>query len=158
GFATVAIDACGEEPDTCRPLDDLPFVMNGLDVEEIAARVPRESLFVGVSCMFSCEWIIQKRVIEAVRRRLPDVPIIVGGEHVTAEAAGVLQSCAAVTACALGEGEATIVDVARTLAAGRQLDGVAGLLVRGTGGAPVRTAPRERIRDIDALPWPAWDG
>jgi radical SAM superfamily enzyme YgiQ (UPF0313 family) len=158
GFSTVAIDACGEAPDACRPLDDLPFVMNGLDAEEIAARVPSESLFVGVSCMFSCEWITQKRVIEAVRRRLPDVPIIAGGEHVTAEATGVLQSCAAVTACALGEGEVTIVDVARTLAAGQPLDDVAGLLVRGAGGTPVRTAARERIRDIDALPWPVWDG
>ena len=41
GFTALAIDACGEAPDACRPLDDLPFVVNGLDVEEIAARVPR---------------------------------------------------------------------------------------------------------------------
>src|SRR5262245_34738113 len=37
GFDTLSIDACGESPDDCRPLDDLPFVVNGLDVDEIAA-------------------------------------------------------------------------------------------------------------------------
>ena len=52
-----------------RPLDDLPFVVNGLGAEDIAARVPQESLLIGVSCMFSCEWIVHKRVIEAMWAR-----------------------------------------------------------------------------------------
>jgi radical SAM family protein len=29
-------------------------------------------------------------------------------------------------------------------------------VLRGDDGAPVRTAPRARVRDVDALPWPAW--
>jgi radical SAM superfamily enzyme YgiQ (UPF0313 family) len=63
-----------------------------------------------------------------------------------------------VTACALGEGEATIVDLARTLAAGRPLADVAGLVMRDADGRIVRTAHRERVREIDELPWPSWDG
>jgi radical SAM superfamily enzyme YgiQ (UPF0313 family) len=158
GFETVLIDACGEAPDQCRPLDDLPFVMNGLATEEIAARVPPDSWFVGVSCMFSCEWITNRRAIEAVRRRLPEVPIIVGGEHVTADPLAVLRSCPGVTACALGEGDETIVEVASALAGGRSLREVAGLALRSDDGAMVHTARRERIRALDALTWPAWDG
>jgi anaerobic magnesium-protoporphyrin IX monomethyl ester cyclase len=157
GFETLAIDACGEALDQCRPLDDLPFVMNGLDADEIAARVPAESLFVGVSCMFSCEWLVQKRVIEAVRRRLPGVPIVVGGEHATADPIGVLRSCPAVTACALGEGDDTVVAIAEALVGERPLAGVAGLVLRDGDGAIVQTARRERIRAVDALSWPAWD-
>jgi anaerobic magnesium-protoporphyrin IX monomethyl ester cyclase len=157
GFETVAIDACGEAPDQCRPLDDLPFVVNGLDAEEIAARVPTDSVLVGVSCMFSCEWMVQKRVIEAVRRRLPRVPIIVGGEHVTADPSGVLRNCPAVTACALSEGDDTIVAVARACVGARPLAEVAGLVLRAGDGAIVQTAGRARIRAVDALPWPAWD-
>jgi anaerobic magnesium-protoporphyrin IX monomethyl ester cyclase len=157
GFEIVAIDACGEAPDQCHPLDDLPFVVNGLGAEEIAARVPSESVFVGVSCMFSCEWVVQKRVIEAVRCRLPRVPIVVGGEHVTADPTAVLRSCPAVTACARGEGDETVVAVARALVGEQPLAEVAGLVLRDGDGAIVQSARRERIRAVDALPWPAWD-
>jgi anaerobic magnesium-protoporphyrin IX monomethyl ester cyclase len=56
GVRTVAIDRCGDV-DRCTPLDDLPFVVNGLTADEIADRVDPASLFVGISCMFSREWI-----------------------------------------------------------------------------------------------------
>jgi tRNA A37 methylthiotransferase MiaB len=158
GFETVGIDACGEALDQCLPLDDLPFVINGLTAEQIAARVPAESLFVGVSCMFSCEWLYQKRVVEAVRRRLGDVPIVVGGEHVTADPEAVLRNCPAVSACVLGEGEDTIVEVAHALRRGTPLAEVPGLVVRAADGTAVRTGSRRRIRAVDEVPWPAWEG
>jgi radical SAM superfamily enzyme YgiQ (UPF0313 family) len=158
GFGTVAIDACGAAMDQCRPLDDLPFVVNGLTADEIAERVPADSLFVGVSCMFSCEWFYQKRVIEAVRARFPSLPIVAGGEHVTADAEAALRSCPALTACALGEGEETIVEIAAALAEARPLAEVPGLVVRRTDGTSQRTATRSRVHAIDALPWPAWEG
>ncbi len=158
GFRTVAIDAPGEALDQCLPLDDIPFLVNGLTATETAARIPLDTLFVAVSCMFSCEWYYHKRVIEAVRRRLPGVPIVVGGEHVTADPEAVLRSCPAVTACALGEGEETIVALARAFRDRTPLAEVVGLVLRGPDGATVHTAPRRRIRSIDDLPWPAWDG
>src|SRR5262249_52636225 len=83
GVRTVCIDGCSDV-DRVTPLDELPFVVNGLTADDIAARVDPTSLFVGVSCMFSREWLYQKRVIEAVRRRFPRMPIVAGGEHVTA--------------------------------------------------------------------------
>ncbi len=158
GFRTVAVDACGLALDQCLPLDDLPFVVNGLTADEIADRVPADSLFVGVSCMFSREWVYHKRVIQTLRRRYPHLPIVAGGEHVTADPDAVLRECPEVDACALGEGEETIVDVAATLRAGNRLHDVPGLVLRGPDGEVVCTPPRARIRSIDDVPWPVWDG
>jgi len=125
GIRTVAIDGCSDV-DRCTPLDDLPCVVNGLTAEEIAERVDPRSLFVGVSCMFSCEWIYQKRVIRAVRRRYPHLRIVAGGEHVTADPEYVLRDCPELSACALGEGEETIVELDHAFAHGTPLADVAG--------------------------------
>jgi radical SAM superfamily enzyme YgiQ (UPF0313 family) len=157
GFRTNAIDATGLAPDQCVPFDDLPFLVNGLSAEQIAERISDESVLVGVSCMFSREWPYQRRVIQSIRRRFPYVPILVGGEHVTADPESVLRSCPEVSACALGEGEETIVDAARAVSAGRELTDVAGLVLP-VRGEVIRTAPRRRIRSIDQIAWPEWEG
>src|SRR4029079_7023318 len=83
-----------------------------------------------------------------------DVPIFVGGENVTGTWEFVLETCAAVTACALGEGEETMVELAEHVAGRRALSDVKGIACR-IDGRPQRTAPRQRIRSIDDIPRPA---
>jgi anaerobic magnesium-protoporphyrin IX monomethyl ester cyclase len=155
GVRTVAIDGCSAV-DRCTPLDDLPFVVNGLTADEIVDQVDPTSLFVGISCMFSREWIYHKRIIQAVRRRYPQLPIVAGGEHVTADPAFVLRDCPEVAACALGEGEETIVELVEAFAGERALADVAGLALPTADGV-VHTPRRARLTDINTLPWPAWD-
>ena len=64
-------------------------------------------------------------------------------------------ACAIVT----GEGEVTLVEVLDVIAgrADRTLCEVPGLALRDATGGVVRTTRREIIRDLDALPRPAWD-
>jgi radical SAM superfamily enzyme YgiQ (UPF0313 family) len=106
--------------------------------------------------MFSQDWLYAKQVIAAVHAAVPHAPIIVGGEHVTADPEHVLRTAPAVTACGLGEGEETLVEFVAAVRSGRPLDGVAGLVLRAADGTAHRTPPRARVRAIDALPWPAW--
>ena len=134
-----------------------PLFANGLRAKEIVARVPEDTGFIGVSCMFSNEWIYHKRVINALAERFPGVPIAVGGEHGTAASEYVLKSCPAVTACVRGEGEETLLDLLDALNTGRPLSEVNGIAHRADDGAPVRTAKRNRMRELDTLPWPDWD-
>jgi anaerobic magnesium-protoporphyrin IX monomethyl ester cyclase len=63
------------------------------------------------------------------------------------------------TAVIRGEGEATLCEAVDALAAGGEpaLRSVSGLSLRGGDGSIVRTAPRPFIKDLDALPLPAWD-
>jgi len=57
-----------------------------------------------------------------------------------------------------GEGEATLVELMDALR-GRSgtAQAIPGLVLRGADGALLRTPPRPVIRDLDALPLPAWD-
>ncbi|MBZ5559102.1 MAG: glycosyltransferase [Acidobacteriia bacterium] len=58
-----------------------------------------------------------------------------------------------------GEGEVTLVELLDVLSGRREggLEQVRGLCRFGTDGRVVRTPPREIIRDLDAMPFPAWD-
>jgi anaerobic magnesium-protoporphyrin IX monomethyl ester cyclase len=57
----------------------------------------------------------------------------------------------------VGEGELSLAEALDALEAGRALDGVAGLALPDGRGGVRRTPPRAFIRDLDALPRPAWD-
>jgi anaerobic magnesium-protoporphyrin IX monomethyl ester cyclase len=58
-----------------------------------------------------------------------------------------------------GEGEATLVELMDRLGGRSEtaLDAIPGLVFRGADGGLVRTAARPVMRDLDALPMPAWD-
>ena len=156
GHGVTVIDAYGEAPSRAVEIDGTNLSTVGLTADEIAAAVPLETDVIGLTCMFSQDWLCAKRVIAAVHAAAPHAPILVGGEHVTADPAHVLATAPAVTACVLGEGEETLIDCMDALAAGRNLRDVAGLALRGDDGGAIRTPPRGRVRAIDDLPWPAW--
>src|SRR5215467_7357573 len=112
GHRVDVIDAVGEAPfepgDTAHP----DLVSYGLGFDEIIDRIDPATDAIAVSVMFSQQWPHADAMIRAIHARFPDVPIFAGGEHVTAAPEFVLDSCPPVTACGLGEGEETIVDLA----------------------------------------------
>jgi len=156
GHRVTVLDGYGESPNAMNQIEGTNLQTVGLTAEELAARIPADTGLIGVSCMFSQEWLYAKRVISALRVAAPRTPIVVGGEHTTADPRHVLRSAPEVTACVLGEGEETLLDVVDALIDGRDLDSVPGLALRTDDGECRRTEPRTRVRDIDQLPWPAW--
>jgi tRNA A37 methylthiotransferase MiaB len=156
GHRVSVIDAYGEAPNRAVDIPGTNLNTVGLTAEDIAAGLPADTDVIGLTCMFSQDWLYAKRAIAAVHEAAPRAPIIVGGEHVTADPSHVLRTAPAVTACALGEGEETLVEFVDAVARGGDLQGVAGLALRGPDGAAVTTPPRRRIRGVDDLPWPAW--
>ncbi len=93
-------------------------------------------------------------VVADVKRLAPGVFTLMGGPHVTFSAAETLSACPALDAVAIGEGEQTIVEISRALAAGAGLESVKGLAWRAGDG--IRFTPeRDFIRDLDSLPMPA---
>ena len=92
---------------------------------------------------------------ERVRRQRPTVPVWIGGIHVTALPERSLEEAHAEVAV-IGEAEYTVRDLVASARGERPLDEVPGILFR-QAGAIRRTAERDTIRDLDALPRPAWD-
>jgi radical SAM superfamily enzyme YgiQ (UPF0313 family) len=107
--------------------------------------------------MFSNEWLYTRHIINTIKSNFPNVPIIAGGEHITAESYRSMISTPALTACALGEGEETINDLVDTLVAGRNLAEVRGIAYFDDAGNYRKTERRVRIRNLDDIPLPSWE-
>jgi radical SAM superfamily enzyme YgiQ (UPF0313 family) len=105
--------------------------------------------------MFSPIWPLARETLDAVRRKRPDVPILIGGEHPTAVPEHTLAS-EAVDCCVMGEGEETIVELLDCLLSGGDPATVYGIAFLDDDRV-VRTPPRARNRAINDIPLPAWD-
>src|SRR3970040_2203180 len=132
------MDGTGEALDAVSPYPDRgDFMVQGLTLDEIVARIDPETDVVGISCMFSTLWPLTNRVAHAVREKLPTALLVLGGEHGTAVPEHVLTT-SPFDVVVLGEGEETIVSLLRARAAGAPLRGVAGIGFR-EGGEIVKT-------------------
>ena len=155
GHEVVIIDGIGE-----KPLQSVPIaynlVLRGLTFAEICERIPKDAGLIGVSGMFSSEWVHIREMINQISAAHPSIAMVAGGEHFTAEPAVSMKQCPGLSVCVLGEGEETIVEVAAALEKGGDLKLVKGLALRDREGVH-HTGERPRIRSIDAIAKPAWD-
>lgn len=157
GFSITNIDAVGEGIGNISKVPQSAHMeYQGLSIEGILKRIHPSTKVLGVSCMFSLEWPFTRRIIKEIKRNFSDIKIIAGGEHVTALPEFVLSDCKEIDIVVLGEGEETIVDLATCLERDRNVEEVNGIVYR-SGGKFTRTAPRDRIKKIDDICWPAWD-
>ncbi len=157
GHAVQVIDAVGLAPTTSSPFNRRIRVL-GLRPEAIVARIADDVGFIGVGNMFSYNWPHLRPLLASIKARFPSVPLALGGEAPSA----MVETCfreTPVDVVAIGEGEETLVEL---LAIGsgpvfrKRVADVQGIAWR-DGDRVVRNPRRPRIRDVDALPWPAWD-
>jgi radical SAM superfamily enzyme YgiQ (UPF0313 family) len=153
GHDVEVIDALGAAPDRMVPEGDIWRL--GLDPEELVERIDPECGAIGVTSMWSYSWPIVRRLLHLIRERFPKIPIVCGGEHFTATAEHSMRE-APIDYIVTGEGEETAVALFRALEMELDTSVIAGICYRGQDGQFVANPRRDRIRDIDAIPWPAW--
>lgn len=157
GHEVSIVDALGEALDRYSRIPDLPTgLRHGLEDSEIIERIPDGVDLIGVTCMFSLEWTFTRDLMLKIRDRFPGIPIVVGGEHITALPEYVMADCPAIDFCVAGEGEQTLVDLVTALVDETPVSEVPGLIYRLDGGI-VTSEARSRIRKLDTIPRPAWD-
>ena len=127
----------------------------GLQFDEIAARVPDDTAVVGITALFTHEWPAITQLIEAIKRRLPDVPVVVGGEHVTSMPELCLLTSKA-DYLVLGEGEETMVELVDALRRDAPMAEMLGIGYR-SGDDIVVNPRRQRMLAIDDIARPAWE-
>ncbi|MCA9798875.1 MAG: B12-binding domain-containing radical SAM protein [Cyanobacteria bacterium HKST-UBA04] len=126
----------------------------GLSFEAIVDRIDPACTCIGISVIFTHEWPMAVKLIEAIRRRFPATPIILGGEHVTALPEFCLATSQASVVVA-GEGEETVIELVETLSRHTSLEGILGIAYR--QGEAIHVNPRRpRQTNIDAVARPAW--
>lgn len=167
GYRLTVIDAIGEAPMQINPVE---FSINsrqqfkadnyatvGLSITEIIRQIPPDVRVIGISSMFSNNWLSDRHVIETVGKHFPNAVIVAGGESISAKPELWLQQTQELNVCVIGEGEETIVDFLSTVQKGEPLDSVEGIVYK-VDGDSIKTNPRrKRVRNIDELPLPAWE-
>lgn len=149
------IDPTGEAIDRFVPIDDEGIILRrGLSDAEILDRVDAPDV-IGFSLMFSQDWLPARGLIRAVRERFPKAVLVAGGEHFAADPIGALED-SPLDYIIVGEGDRAVCDLSEYLQGKRALTDVPGVYCRTADGIAQTNAPM-RIRDLDELPWPAWD-
>lgn len=156
GHAVAIVDTTGEALDRFTPIDaDGVVLRRGLSDDEILARI-EPSEVIGFGLMFSQDWLEARGLIAKVRAAHPNAVLVAGGEHFTAEPEGALRD-SMLDFILEGEGDRAICDLLEHVAGRRSIEEVPGCWYRTTDGEVQRTAAKVRVRDVDELPWPAWD-
>jgi len=154
GHDVSVVDAVGESPSQLSSGFGITWL--GLTNEEVADRIDAGTEIIGIGTMFTHNWPMVRELTRLVRKRHPDTPIVVGGEHATALPEFVLQE-SPVDVCVMGEGEETFTELVPALRSGRDLAGVAGIAYRAPDGSVRRNPRRARIHGVDEIPTQAWE-
>jgi len=94
------------------------------------------------------------RLSSVAKQVNPEIVTVLGGPHISMSGAETLNHIRDVDITVKGEGERSLVELVRAIRSGGGIDQVKGLHLRRPGGI-VYTGDRERIEDLDVLPFPA---
>lgn len=156
GHEVSLIDSVGEAVEQNFPHHE-GYILHGLTTQQILSRIPEDCDFIGVSCMFSHEFPVYCALIQAIKERFPKATLLAGGEHVTALPEETFRQCPGLDIAVLGEGEETISEIVSSAGSDEELARIPGLVWRDRHGVLRFSSRRERVRDIDSLPLPAWE-
>jgi anaerobic magnesium-protoporphyrin IX monomethyl ester cyclase len=91
-----------------------------------------------------------------LKKSMPRSTIIFGGPWATIEAEAVIRKRLA-DIVVMGEGEETVVQLASVIEKGGGFESVDGITFCNETGTTIKTKTRPFIKDLDSLPFPAWD-
>jgi len=97
------------------------------------------------------------RIAEELKKQGLAAPVILGGAHMTALPVETLERFNAFDYGIVGEGELTLLELINRISNNGPTHDVKGVVWRDDHGRIVVNPPRPLIRDLDQLPFPAWD-
>ncbi len=157
-FETRVLDATAEGYDH-EEEDDNGFFRYGLSLADVMKRVREFSPdVVGISTPFSPTYPVVEDVAEAIKRHDPTIVTMIGGNHPTFLTKECFERPKGqyIDYVALGEGEATLLDLLIAIDQGSPIDQIHGLAYRSQGRLVIRPQ-KTTIPDVDTIPFPARD-
>ena len=128
----------------------------GMPYEKIAEELRRRKPdIVGISNPFTCQLDHATRVADIVKEIDSDVPTVVGGPHVSAVPEEFMSEAKNVNFAVMGEGEYTMLDIARMHEGKTKVEDIQGIVYR-KDDTLLQTPPRPFLKNLDELPFPAY--
>lgn len=143
-----------------RVLDIKDFNDPSVEVREAVRKFAPHML--GISGL-TCESYMLHEAARLARLAIPEIPVIAGGPYPSSDP-NTLLADRNIDVAVIGEGEETLLELARTIRdkgpAWKKPDvlrSVHGIVFRGDGGELVQSPARKPIESLDDIPGPAWD-
>lgn len=125
-------------------------IIFGLSDDRIISKLLKEKFdFIGISCPYSIQFNNVVELINLIKETL-NIPIIVGGVHLTFDVTNILKNCKNIDIIVMGEGEQTFLEIAN----GKSLEDIKGIAYRKKDKIKINE-PRELIKNLDDIPFPA---
>lgn len=154
GYAVEILDALALGNEQREELPD-GWVRIGLTEAQIARRVADYSPdIVGISCGFTVYASDSHGIAKCVKQACPKAIIVFGGAHSTVAPELVLKD-ETVDLVVRGEGEMTLLEIVKCVEKGKPYTHIKGTVARDNGQKLIYNEPREFIKDLDQLPFPA---
>lgn len=130
--------------------------IEGLSVDQVVERIVREKPdYLGLTLFTVAVWRAWQ-IAKKIKRLLPDVPIIVGGPHLSSMGRETMERFQEFDIAVIHEGELVLAEMLPRLDRGEDLFQVKGIIYRNQG-LLVETPKGPIIDNLDELPMPAWD-
>lgn len=124
-----------------------------LPLEKVVEQIIREKPeMVGISAL-TPSFRQALKFAYAIKEKDPTIKIVFGNYHSTFMWEKLLRYCPAVDYVVLGEGEFTLLELARAIEKAGEVRDVRGVAFRHNGGV-ILTQPRPPIKDLDGIPFP----
>jgi radical SAM superfamily enzyme YgiQ (UPF0313 family) len=156
GYTVGIIDAIGEDLMNIRTSPCGSYNLQGLGADEILERIPSNTKVIGVSMMFSQEWVEHRKFIQEIRQVHPEATIVAGGEHPTALPEYVLKDCPEIDYVVSGEGDLTFLELCHCIFTDRNPQTVSGVTFNDKDFGYVANGLSQRLMNIDEIPRPSW--
>lgn len=130
------------------------IILQGMTPEDIVKCIPTETEIIGLSCMFSNNWLLDRILINFIKEKFPKALIVAGGESISGMPEYALKD-SKLDVCVVGEGEDVICDLLHAVEYGSNLNDVKGIVYK-SDGAIFSNPRKERIRNLDEISFPAW--
>lgn len=130
---------------------------SGDAVKAIEDAVRKHKADVVLTTGLSRHFTMIKQVVDAVKEMSPEIIVVVGGGVISSNPEVAMKAFERVDIGVIGEGEVTVQELVAALRGDRELQSVNGVIYR-EDETYIRTPVREEIVDLDALPFPDYDG
>tara|TARA_B100000029_G_scaffold40169_2_gene37488 strand:- start:15483 stop:17042 length:1560 start_codon:yes stop_codon:yes gene_type:complete len=155
GIKVEGIDATGRNLNKIFKIPNGNLQGIGIEIDEILKLINPKTQIFGISAMFTHEWTYIKDCLKKLKKKFPKSKIIAGGEHITALPEFSLRDCKEIDYACLGEGEETWSEITKKIIKKERINNIYGLAYIKKNKF-IKNQYRERIKEVDKIPWPDW--
>lgn len=157
GYDSIIIDGTGEGIGRRSQIKGTTLAIGGITAEEIVALIPEDVDYIGLQSMHSNRWIYDGFILTKIIKKFPGIKIFLGGEHVSACSDKILIQIPQITACVIGEGEETVLELLNSFDQNLPLKDIEGISYIEDGNV-ITTPRRKRKMNLNEIPLPSWRG